>query len=259
MGVIESFKKAEEIEVRKATGVSRTSRNEVTDRYANRTRRQSRVCERARGAHAVDSTVAGLQTELSEVRGDLAVWRNNAKAEPSVEAAQRVRELEDSAVDLEGKLKLAQAEAKSSSSRRVRVRARKAGAGSTMNVPAPPVDSPAPALGVTPVLNTPTCAKLHRASPASGSDSALDLAATRRASTRKHIQAESSAMPSISSNKRRKKLEDPLDGWVMQDPDTGEELTGKEWVERYPEEFEKRYKKDHQRYLDYLAQSVLDS
>jgi hypothetical protein len=66
-------------------------------------------------------------------------------------------------------------------------------------------------------------------------------------------------MPSISSNKRRKKLEDPLEGWVMQDPDTGEELTGKEWVERYPEEFEKRYKKDHQRYLDYLAQSVLDS
>jgi hypothetical protein len=65
-------------------------------------------------------------------------------------------------------------------------------------------------------------------------------------------------MPSISSNKRRKKLEDPLEGWVMQAPDTGEELTGKEWVERYPKEFEKRYK-DLQRYLDYLAQSVLDS
>jgi hypothetical protein len=45
----------------------------------------------------------------------------------------------------------------------------------------------------------------------------------------------------------------------MQDPDTGEELTGKEWVERYPEEFKMRYKKDHQRYLDYLAQSVSDS
>ncbi|KAJ7789731.1 hypothetical protein B0H14DRAFT_3572999 [Mycena olivaceomarginata] len=245
MGVIESFKKyeeldirrAEEIEVRKATGVSRTSRNEVTDRYANRTRRQSRVSERARGARAIDSTVAGLQTELSEVRGDLAVACNNAKVELSVEATQRVRELEDSAVDLEGKLKLAQAEAKSSSSGRVR--ARKAGASSTTNIPAPPVDRPAPVLGVTPV--------------------SLDLAAMRRASTRKRMQAESSAMPSISSNKRRKKLEDPLEGWVMQDPDTGEELTGKEWVERYPEEFEKRYKKDHQRYLDYLAQSVLDS
>ncbi|KAJ7348526.1 hypothetical protein DFH08DRAFT_959924 [Mycena albidolilacea] len=265
MGIIESFKKyeeldirrAEEIEVRKATGVSRTSRNEVTDRYANRTRRQSRVSERARGARAVDSTVAGLQTELSEVRGDLAVACNNAKVELSVEATQRVRELEDSAVDLEGKLKLARAEAKSSSSGRVR--ARKAGASSTTNVPAPPVDRPAPVLGVTPVLNTPTSAKLHGASPASGSGSSLDLAATRRASTHKRMQAESSAMPSISSNKRRKKLEDPLDGWVMQDPDTGKELTGKEWVERYSEEFEKRYKKDHQRYLDYLAQSVLDS
>jgi hypothetical protein len=35
-----------------------------------------------------------------------------AQVELSVEATQRVRELEDSAVDLEGKLKLAQAEAK---------------------------------------------------------------------------------------------------------------------------------------------------
>ena len=42
----------------------------------------------------------------------------------------------------------------------------------------------------------------------------------------------------------------------MQDPDTGEKLTGHEWVERFPEEFAQRYKKDHQRYLEYLAQSV---
>ncbi|KAJ7289873.1 hypothetical protein C8J57DRAFT_1214191 [Mycena rebaudengoi] len=85
-----------------------------------------------------------------------------------------------------------------------RVRARRAGADSTANVPAPPVDSPAPVLGVRPVLNTPTSAEMHRTSPVSGSGSrsALDLAATCRASTRKRMQAESSAVPSISSNKR---------------------------------------------------------
>ncbi|KAJ7440673.1 hypothetical protein B0H11DRAFT_2352527 [Mycena galericulata] len=55
----------------------------------------------------------------------------------------------------------------------------------------------------------------------------------RTLASRRHASCFSSAMPSISSNKRRKKLEDPLEGWVMQDPDTGEELTGKEWVERY--------------------------
>jgi hypothetical protein len=42
----------------------------------------------------------------------------------------------------------------------------------------------------------------------------------------------------------------------MQDPDTGEKVTEHEWVERFPEEFAQRYKKDHQRYLEYLAQSV---
>ena len=42
----------------------------------------------------------------------------------------------------------------------------------------------------------------------------------------------------------------------MQDPGTGERLTGKEWVERSLDEFETRYKKEPQRYLDYLAQSV---
>jgi hypothetical protein len=70
------------------------------------------------------------------------------------------------------------------------------------------------------------------------------------------VQAESSAATSIPSRKRQKKLEDPLDGWMMVDPDTGKELTGHQWVEHYPDEFEKRYKKDHQRYLDYLAQSI---
>ncbi|KAJ7252333.1 hypothetical protein C8J57DRAFT_1722945 [Mycena rebaudengoi] len=86
-----------------------------------------------------------------------------------------------------------------------RVRARRAGADSTANVPAPPVDSSAPVLGVRPVLNTPTSAEMHRTSPVSGSGSrsALDLAATCRASTRKRMQAESSAVPSISSNKRQ--------------------------------------------------------
>jgi hypothetical protein len=42
----------------------------------------------------------------------------------------------------------------------------------------------------------------------------------------------------------------------MQDPKTDEKLTGHEWIEHFPEEFAKCYKKDHQRYLEYLAQSV---
>ncbi|KAF8202056.1 hypothetical protein K438DRAFT_2103590 [Mycena galopus ATCC 62051] len=74
--------------------------------------RQSRVSERARGAHAVDPIVASLQTELSEVRGDLALARNNAEAEPPAETTQHVHELEDSTVDIAGEIKLAQAEAK---------------------------------------------------------------------------------------------------------------------------------------------------
>ncbi|KAF8169697.1 hypothetical protein K438DRAFT_1983083 [Mycena galopus ATCC 62051] len=125
----------------------------------------------------------------------------------------------------------------SSSSGRVRVR--KVVASSTTNIPTPPVDNSAAPLDVMLVLNAVPPSSTESsgaspASPASGSNSALDLAATRRTSTPKRAQAEPSVMP---SNKRRKKLDDPLDGWVMQDPDTGKELTRKEWVERYPEEF----------------------
>ncbi|KAF8137726.1 hypothetical protein K438DRAFT_1786414 [Mycena galopus ATCC 62051] len=69
----------------------------------------------------------------------------------------------------------------------------------------------------------------------------------------------SSRTAPASSNKRQKKLEDPLGGWVMQDPDTGEKLTGHEWVKCYPEEFAERYKKDHRRYIEYLAQAEVDS
>ncbi|KAJ7120114.1 hypothetical protein C8R44DRAFT_853464 [Mycena epipterygia] len=50
-----------------------------------------------------------------------------------------------------------------------------------------------------------------------------------------------------------------LAGWVMQDPHTGEKLTGYEWVKRYPEEFAECYKKDHRRYIEYLAQAEVDS
>ncbi|KAJ7102070.1 hypothetical protein C8R44DRAFT_747081 [Mycena epipterygia] len=199
MGAIESFKKyegldirrAEEIEIRKLTAVSRTSRNE---------------------------------------------------ADPSTATTEYVRELEDTLAELERKFKLAKAEAKSNSSGRVR--SSKAAAGSKLlKVPAQP------ALDVTPAFIDSVSE-----SPASVADGTSDF--SRRASTRKRMQAESSAPASVPSRKRQKKLEDPLAGWVMQDPDTGEKLTGHEWVERFPDEFETRYKKDHQRYLDYLAQSV---
>ncbi|KAJ7465620.1 hypothetical protein FB451DRAFT_1487168 [Mycena latifolia] len=224
MGVIESFKKyeeldvrrAEEIELRKSTAVPRNARNEP------------RNSDKARRAHAADSNVAALQAELLEMKEELTAARGDAKAEPSAETTQRVRELEAAAVDLEGKLKLAKAEAKSSSSGRVR--APKAGVGATTsNVTAPTANDVGPALGATAALPMPMSSEFLTSAP-TAAEGGSDVA--------------------------DKKLEDPLAGWVMQDPDTGEKLTGHEWVERNPEEFAQRYKKDHQRYLQYLAQSV---
>ncbi|KAJ7462454.1 hypothetical protein FB451DRAFT_1562454 [Mycena latifolia] len=184
-----------------------------------------------------------LQAELSDMQQELIVARDDAKTEPSTEATACVRELENTLTDLEGKLKLAKAEAKSNSSGRVRARAPKASA--APNAPAQPAADPTPTLDALP-------APAPTASIVSAADGTVDL--VRRVSARKRVQTESSATASAPSGKRRKKLEDPLAGWVMQDPDTGEKLTGHEWVERYPEEFEERYKKDHQRYLEYLAQ-----
>jgi hypothetical protein len=61
-----------------------------------------------------------------------------------------------------------------------------------------------------------------------------DVVGGHRGSARKRAQADFSGAAPVSSNKRQKKLEDPLAGWVMQDPDTGEKLTGHEWVKHYP-------------------------
>ncbi|KAJ7487038.1 hypothetical protein FB451DRAFT_1535427 [Mycena latifolia] len=210
--------------------------------------RITRNSDKARRAHAADSNVAALQAELLEMKEELTAARGDAKAEPSADTTQRVRELEATAVDLEGKLKLAKAEAKSSSSGRVR--APKAGVGATTsNVTAPTANHVGPGLGATAALPMPM-------SPHIRAESGSDVADVRRLSARKRTQADSSGTARVSSNKRQKKLEDPLAGWVMQDPDTGEKLTGHEWVERNPEEFAQRYKKDHQRCLQYLAQSV---
>ncbi|KAJ7866565.1 hypothetical protein B0H14DRAFT_3593056 [Mycena olivaceomarginata] len=208
MGVIESFKKyeelnirrAEEIEVHKSTAVSRTSWNEVTHRYASRTTQQTRMSEKARCAHAVDSTVAGLQTELADMQRDLAIARNDAKIESLTQTAEHVRELEDTLADLEGKLKLAKAEVKSSSSGRVRAPKASAHA-TTSNVPTQPADRPEPALSTT-VVATSASPELSFATPASVADGTSDPAGTRRASTRKRMQAESSAATSIPSRKR---------------------------------------------------------
>ncbi|KAJ7807129.1 hypothetical protein B0H14DRAFT_3483534 [Mycena olivaceomarginata] len=218
MGVIESFKKyeeldirrAEEIEIRKSTAVPRNARNEVPQRYATRSTRQARNSNNARRAHAADSN-----------------------AEPSTGAAQRVRGLEATVVELEGKLKLARAEAKSNSSGRVR--ASRAGASTAMSTTPASASGPSGAPAADAALPIP---------PVAAESYAMDLD--------KHHE------PPASSNKRHKKLEDPLAGWVMQDPDTSEQLSGHEWVERYPEEFEERYKKDHSRYIEYLAQVGVD-
>ncbi|KAJ7038954.1 hypothetical protein C8F04DRAFT_1179289 [Mycena alexandri] len=94
---------------------------------------------------------------------------------------------------------------------------------------------------------------LATVAPAAGGS---DLPTARCVSARKRAQPDSSeAAPVSSSRKRSKKLVDSLVGWGMQDPDAGEELTGHEWVKRYPEEFKNNYKKDYQRYIEYLAQS----
>ncbi|KAJ6590834.1 hypothetical protein B0H10DRAFT_2233487 [Mycena sp. CBHHK59/15] len=100
MGVIESFKRAEEIEIRKSTAIPRNARNET------------RNSDKARRARAADSNVATLEVELSETREELAAAHSDVKAEPSAETTRRVRELEATMVDIEGKLKLARAEAK---------------------------------------------------------------------------------------------------------------------------------------------------
>ncbi|KAJ7663770.1 hypothetical protein DFH06DRAFT_1393433 [Mycena polygramma] len=118
MGVIESFKKYEEldarraaeIEMRMATAISRNSHNE------------SRGFEKGRRARATDANVAALETELLELKEELETARADEDTEQSA-----IRDLVADVVEIEGKLKLAKAEAKSNSSGRVRApKARKA-------------------------------------------------------------------------------------------------------------------------------------
>ncbi|KAF7359674.1 hypothetical protein MVEN_00691600 [Mycena venus] len=214
--------------------------------------RQTQNSDKARRAHAADSDVAALEVELSDTKEELAAARSDIKAEPSAETTQRVHELEATVVDIEGKLKLARAEAKSSSSGRVRGPSTSASA-VTSNATSHSASGsrPAPAPGATAALLTISSVV------ADAMDS--DIAGGRRVSARKRTQADLSGAAPASFNKRQKKLEDPLVGWVMQDPDTGEKLTGHEWVKRYPEEFTEHYKKDHRRYIEYLAQAEVDS
>ncbi|KAJ7899705.1 hypothetical protein B0H13DRAFT_1883793 [Mycena leptocephala] len=102
-------------------------------------------------------------------------------------------------------------------------------------------------------LLTPASSELLAAA-ATASQDGSDVAGARCVSAHKRAQADLAGAAPVSSNKRQKKLEDSLAGWLMQDADTGEKLTGYEWVKRDPEEFAQRSKKDHQRYLDYFAQ-----
>ncbi|KAJ6541314.1 hypothetical protein B0H10DRAFT_2244909 [Mycena sp. CBHHK59/15] len=273
MGALESFKKyeeldvrrAEEIELRKLTGISRNAHNEVSDRYANRTARQTRNSEKFRRAHNADATVAALVAELSEMREELTEARSEAETEPSSGAVDhvRVRELETAVVELESKLKQAKAEAKSNSSGRVRASKANVGAagavasttlaehGLASSTHAP--ESLEEVAVAPPVPPSPT---VHVSSTVVAAmdtgDSEQAGVALRRTSGRKRTQAEVSVSAPSVSNKRQKQPQDPLAGWVMEDPDTGEKLTGHEWVERNPGEFAERYPKDHKRYLEYL-------
>ncbi|KAJ7263387.1 hypothetical protein C8J57DRAFT_1512889 [Mycena rebaudengoi] len=251
MGVIESFKKYEELDVRRATEIEIRKSTAIPRNARNETRNS----DKARRAHAADSDVAALQAELSETREELAGARSDAKAEPSAETTGRVRELEATVVDIEGKLKLARAEAKSSSSGRVRA-PRASASAATSNETSHPASAsgpaPAPASGAT------TAPLTISSVAADAMDSDIAGGRPSRVSARKRTQADLPGAAPALSNKRQKKVVDPLAGWVMEDPDTGEELTGHEWVKRYPEEFAERYKKDHRRYIEYLAEAEVD-
>ncbi|KAJ7869414.1 hypothetical protein B0H13DRAFT_1896656 [Mycena leptocephala] len=125
-------------------------------------------------------------------------------------------------VDLEGKLKLAKAEARvirdlftTRSPVPQVVFALNASVGTSI--------SNVTALGMTAVLLTPTSSELLAAA-ATVSQDGSDVAGAQRVSARKRAQADSAGAAPVSSNKRQKKLEDSLAGWVMQDPDTGEKL-----------------------------------
>lgn len=77
---------------------------------------------------------------------------------------------------------------------------------------------------MTAALLTPASSELLAAAATVSQDGS----GARRVSARKRAQADSAGAAPVSSNKSQKKLEDSLAGWVMQDPDTGEKLTGYE-------------------------------
>jgi hypothetical protein len=62
-----------------ATAISRNSQSEVSQRYANRTARQSRNSDKARVGRAADADVAALREELSEAKEELTAARSEAK------------------------------------------------------------------------------------------------------------------------------------------------------------------------------------
>ncbi|KAJ7612019.1 hypothetical protein DFH06DRAFT_1147371 [Mycena polygramma] len=221
MGIIESFKKAAEIEIRMATAISRNSQSEVSQRYASRTARQSRKADKVRTARAFDANVATLQQELSETKDELKAARSDAKSNSSGRVPKKHATVASTS----------KATAQAPSGFEPALRA----------VAAPP-ELLAPATPVT---------EANR-----GAQSNVEIPGARRTSTRKRVQPDSPEVAPVLSRKRRKKLVDPLAGWDMEDPDTGEQLTGHEWVRRYPEEFKQHYKRDHQRYLEFLAQSA---
>ncbi|KAJ6472086.1 hypothetical protein C8R45DRAFT_1104288 [Mycena sanguinolenta] len=248
MGVIESFKKYEELDIRRAKEIELCMATAVT----RTTRNESRNFNNARRSRFTDSNVAALDTELSELKEELTVARNNGKIQPSPEAVAHMRELESAVVDVETKLKQAKAEAKSSSSGRVR-------APRTRPNPVAATSAPTAAVNEADEAHTIALATASSEPPqeaasiaSSGfegsSDADVEVAAPRRVSSWKRAQTE----PSDASSKRQKKLEDPLVGWMTEDPETHEQLTGHEWVAPYPEEFAQHYKKDHKRYLEYL-------
>ncbi|KAJ7082748.1 hypothetical protein B0H15DRAFT_932657 [Mycena belliarum] len=263
MGIIESFRKYEELDIRRAqeiegrmsTGLSRNSGNEVTDRFADRTARRTRALDKGKRAHVADATVVSVQAELSETKEELKAARADAKAERSDEATGRVRELEHAVNALAEKLKLAKAEAKSNSSGRAQPK--RGAAAPIATVASDQANSPQPAPDAPTAHATPT--SISAPIPQPTSDTVVGASTPRRTSRKRpnpHSAVDTSSLPGPSSGKRQKTLTDPLANWEMEDPDTKERLTGHEWVRRFPNEFERCYKKTHRDYVNYLAQSA---
>ncbi|KAJ7190543.1 hypothetical protein GGX14DRAFT_603962 [Mycena pura] len=244
MGIIESMQKYEQLDIEveadleqaAITGDLRNMQNNPVDRYAKRNSRNL-------------ATVEGAQRKCTKDQ-------NSKTSGPEKATATETVQLLKAELDV-AKSKLAQAKAEVNSNSSGRVRPPRPGR-SSVSAQVQPAPAPlAPTALATPPTPPLSTSAVLAAAPVSAPvmaerDDAGDVPADTRRSARKRVRAGSSVASALPSTKRTKPPVDPLAGWLMKDPDTGEQLTGEAWVKRYPEEFAKRYPRDHRHYLEYI-------